>query len=124
VEFRSKGFSRDQHDPEKCDLIVCWEHNWPQAPVPVLELFTGELTGLKDTPLGKASGELVVPLAKRRSTNMKGLTDRTKKMLRAFDEQVVSGMSRREAIDEVAARFGVKPATVAHHEARLRRSEW
>jgi hypothetical protein len=26
------------HDPKGCDLIVCWEHNWPECPLEVLEL--------------------------------------------------------------------------------------
>src|SRR5437016_3736619 len=26
-EFRSGNFLRHRHDPAKCDLIVCWEHN-------------------------------------------------------------------------------------------------
>ena len=26
------------HDPEGCDLIVCWEHNWAESPLEVVEL--------------------------------------------------------------------------------------
>lgn len=37
-EFRSKNFSYHNHDPEKCDLIICWEDDWPESPVPVYEL--------------------------------------------------------------------------------------
>jgi hypothetical protein len=37
-EFRSRNFEHPRHDPSRCDLIVCWEHNWPEAPVEVLEL--------------------------------------------------------------------------------------
>lgn len=28
-EYKSRSFN---HDPGKCDWIVCWEHNWPDAP--------------------------------------------------------------------------------------------
>jgi hypothetical protein len=38
VEQESKNFLRHGHDPNGCDLIVCWEDNWPEAPVEVLEL--------------------------------------------------------------------------------------
>lgn len=40
IEFQktSRGFLTDRHDPKKCDLIVCWEHNWPESPLPVLSL--------------------------------------------------------------------------------------
>lgn len=28
-EYRSRSFN---HDPRKCDWLVCWEDNWPNAP--------------------------------------------------------------------------------------------
>lgn len=37
-EFSSLDFKRHRHDPKGCNLIVCWEHNWPECPVEVLEL--------------------------------------------------------------------------------------
>lgn len=37
-EFRSSEFRAHRHDPAGCDLIVCWEHDWPECPVEVLEL--------------------------------------------------------------------------------------
>ena len=40
IEFeqRSRNFHAHGHDPQGCDLIVCWEDNWPDCPVEVLEL--------------------------------------------------------------------------------------
>jgi hypothetical protein len=37
-ELDSRNFLRHMHDPNKCDLIVCWRHNWPECPLEVLEL--------------------------------------------------------------------------------------
>ena len=37
-ESESRNFRTHRHDPKKCDLIVCWIHNWPECPLPVLEL--------------------------------------------------------------------------------------
>ncbi len=37
-EYRSSSFKQHNHDPSGCDLIVCWEHDWPKCPVEVLEL--------------------------------------------------------------------------------------
>ncbi len=37
-ELESRSFVAHGHDPDACDLIVCWEHNWPDCPVEVLEL--------------------------------------------------------------------------------------
>jgi hypothetical protein len=37
-EYRSKNFLWHKHDHTQCDMIVCWEHNWPDCPIKVLEL--------------------------------------------------------------------------------------
>jgi len=37
-EYRSRSFQEHGHNAHACDLIVCWEDNWPDAPVEVLEL--------------------------------------------------------------------------------------
>jgi hypothetical protein len=40
LEQYSRNFVTHLHDPNKCDLIVCWEHNWPECPLEVIELKT------------------------------------------------------------------------------------
>jgi hypothetical protein len=37
-EYKSGNFRDHGHDPAGADLIVCWEHNWPECPLEVLEL--------------------------------------------------------------------------------------
>jgi hypothetical protein len=37
-EFRSRTFCKHAHDPQQCDVIVCWENNWPECPIEVQEL--------------------------------------------------------------------------------------
>jgi hypothetical protein len=37
-EFVSSNFREHGHDPNGCDLVVCWEHDWQDCPVGVLEL--------------------------------------------------------------------------------------
>jgi hypothetical protein len=37
-EYESRNFLKHMHEPAGCDLIVCWEHNWPECPVEVIEL--------------------------------------------------------------------------------------
>lgn len=39
-EYQSSNFRQHGHDPTQCDLIVCWEHNWSECPLEVLELRT------------------------------------------------------------------------------------
>jgi hypothetical protein len=38
VEYQSRNFLKHMHDLKGCDMIVCWEHNWPECPLEVLEL--------------------------------------------------------------------------------------
>lgn len=37
-EYESRTFLKHRHDCKRCDLLVCWIHNWPECPIPVLEL--------------------------------------------------------------------------------------
>jgi len=37
-EFRSSEFIRHGHDADKCDIIVCWTHDWKDCPLEVIEL--------------------------------------------------------------------------------------
>lgn len=47
-EFESRNFIWHAHEVKGCELIVCWEGNWPECPIEVLELkkiFTADLRG-------------------------------------------------------------------------------
>jgi hypothetical protein len=37
-EYKSSNFREHGHNPEQCDVIVCWEHDWKDCPVEVLEI--------------------------------------------------------------------------------------
>lgn len=39
-EYLSKNFVEHNHDPNTCDVIVCWIHNWKDCPehLEVIEL--------------------------------------------------------------------------------------
>ena len=41
-EYKSKAFLQHKHNPEEVDIIICWEHNWPNCPeeIEVIELST------------------------------------------------------------------------------------
>lgn len=38
LEYESRNFLLHKHRPDKCGLIVCWKHNWPECPLEVIEL--------------------------------------------------------------------------------------
>jgi hypothetical protein len=37
-EFKSSHFKAHNHDPKECDIIVCWENDWKDCPITVIEL--------------------------------------------------------------------------------------
>lgn len=37
-EYQSSNFQAHGHDSDKCEVIVCWEHDWPDCPLEVVEL--------------------------------------------------------------------------------------
>lgn len=37
-EYRSSNFHQHAHDASKCDVIVCWIHDWSDCPLEVIEL--------------------------------------------------------------------------------------
>jgi hypothetical protein len=37
-EYESRNFLKHMHELDKCDIIVCWKHNWPECPLEVVEL--------------------------------------------------------------------------------------
>lgn len=37
-EYKSSQFKLHNHDPQECDIIVCWEHDWKECPIEVIEL--------------------------------------------------------------------------------------
>lgn len=38
LEFESRNFLKHMHTVSGCDLIVCWENDWPECPIEVIEL--------------------------------------------------------------------------------------
>lgn len=39
-EQESRNFLIHKHDPNECDMLICWVHNWPECPewIEVVEL--------------------------------------------------------------------------------------
>ena len=48
-EFKAFNFSSHRHDIRGCDLIICWENDFPDCPLPVIELRNENWTSQKIT---------------------------------------------------------------------------
>lgn len=97
-EFKSSSFVQHAHDPEHCDIIVCWEHDWPEAPLEVLELrevikdLPNPPTERPDTSVDAQTGVPDTPDAyfARRGTNRRAqdLYRSMEERVRAIDDEV------------------------------------
>ncbi len=84
-EYKSSHFKDHGHDPKKCDLIVCWEHDWPECPVEVREL-REEIKTLPNEPLQRPDIEKPTYTLEDVYENRK-VSGEVKKLFKAFDEQ-------------------------------------
>lgn len=55
-EYQSQNFKQHGHDPKKCDIIICWEHNWKACPIEVIEL-KSEIQGLENYPIQRPTSQ-------------------------------------------------------------------
>lgn len=44
-EYRSRNFGRHRHNPRRCELVVCWKHDWPAMPSSLAPLELRKLFG-------------------------------------------------------------------------------
>lgn len=75
-EYQSSNFKSHGHDPKECNLIVCWEHDWKECPLEVIEL---------------KSEILLMPnrLIKKPSDTVEPGLEGTKALLKLFDTRHV-----------------------------------
>jgi HNH endonuclease len=59
LEYESRTFLAHRHEVNGCDGIVCWINNWPECPVPVIELrkVVEELRARKERQDGQSRWE-------------------------------------------------------------------
>lgn len=87
-EYRSSNFEEHGHDPKECDLIVCWEHDWPDCPIEVIEL-REEIKAFPKKPIERpdtGKKEFVIEDLYRR----RKVSDSTKNLFQNFDREVRS----------------------------------
>jgi hypothetical protein len=57
-EYESRNFRDHGHDPEGCDMIVCWNHNWPECPINIEVIALNDeikrLNATNEASLGRA----------------------------------------------------------------------
>ncbi|WP_048190494.1 hypothetical protein [Methanobacterium sp. SMA-27] len=56
-EYVSSNFKLHKHDPKKCDMIICWEHDWDDCKLEVIEL-KDFIKNLKDITIKRPAEDL------------------------------------------------------------------
>ncbi len=56
-EWDSRAFKDHNHDPAKCDMIVCWQHNWVDCPAEIeVVRLPEEIKRLSSNPIVRTDG--------------------------------------------------------------------
>lgn len=77
VEFEhlASNFQQHRHDARSCDLVICWENDWPDCILPVLALSE---EGWQNTPLDlPTKAERETAYWKQRALRAEGLRGRS-----------------------------------------------
>ena len=92
-EFASANFVAHGHDAEECDMIVCWEHDWPDCPLEVLEL-REEIKGLPERdvirPVTKTGDEEAIRQEIEALFNRRGTSVTVRSLYRSLEKQVLA----------------------------------
>jgi len=85
-EHKSSNFKQHGHDPDECDLIVCWEHDWPDCPLEVMEL-REIVKSLPSKPIQRPD-TIIEPGALRVEDHLKDFPDKIGQLFWKLDAQV------------------------------------
>jgi hypothetical protein len=118
-EYRSADFKKKGHDPAGCDIIVCWENNWPDCPLEVIEL-EDRLSSLPDetvTPPDADFESFLDTLFDSLKVN-----DNIRKLMKSIDRQIKDIDERiwAKATDECIVYYSPeKPFLYAYPKPKL-----
>ena len=103
-EYKSSNFDLHKHDPKDCDIIVCWEHDWNQCPLEVIEL--GEI--IKSLPNKPIPRPETGPDESTVEEYLKTSPEKTRKLFWKIDECV-------KALSDEIWRKAVRPPGVNYY---------
>lgn len=94
-EYVSSNFKLHKHNPRNCDIIICWEHDWPECSLEVIEL-KDVIKGLPNKTIKRPTEDLVEeikPIIIKDELNDKETKkienkDKIEKLLEKFDKTV------------------------------------
>jgi hypothetical protein len=118
-EFKSSNFKLHKHDPKDCNIIICWENDWKDCPVEVIELKT-EIKDMKNNPVSRPEADKssyeeqsLETLLKNSNENVKKWYDQIYKKLSEYNGNIWSKIGEKYAgwYSPARAFVSVKPGT-------------
>lgn len=107
-EFESKNFLQHKHNHEDADLVICWDHNWPNCPLEVIEL-REVIKGLPNPPIQRPDQQ---KSADQGQPNLEDFFAKRKasSRVREWARMLVDGI--RQLSDETYVKVGEKTITI------------
>jgi len=97
-EYKSSDFLRHEHDPKECDIVVCWEHDWKDCPLEVIEL-KEVIKELPSKPLQEPN-VITEGVKYELEDHYKRTTTKVKETFEEFDEKI------KQINDEIWGKIG------------------
>ncbi|MDH5186372.1 MAG: hypothetical protein OEW70_04830 [candidate division WOR-3 bacterium] len=110
-EYKSSHFQEHRHNPDDCDLIVCWEHDWPDSPLEVIEL-REIIKSLPNKPIQRPD-TITDTSGIDIEVHFKNFPKKIKELFQLFDN-VVKGMS-----DEIWHKVTERPGVTYYSPERV-----
>ncbi len=124
-EYQAKSFLHHQHDPRGCDLIICWQNdypnsilpvlalsdpNWPKTPLLLPDTMTRELTYWRETALSLERQLKRHQLSSQQTTQGQRIRPRTLQTVTANQRAAIlakyaQGLAEREIGEQIFGQY-------------------
>lgn len=93
-EYKSSNFKLHKHDPKDCDVIICWENDWKDCPLEIIEL-KSEIQDMENYPVSKpepdglsSKNNTIDTLFKNSNENIKKLFEKLFQKLKDYNPKI------------------------------------
>lgn len=84
-EYKSSNFKNHGHNPKECDIIVCWEHDWTESPIEIIEL-KEIIKDLPDNPISRPDNTTEQKYTLEE--HLKNTSSKVKNFFKKYDEGI------------------------------------
>lgn len=108
-EYKSSHFKQHGHDPNECSIIVCWEHDWFDCPIEVIEL-RNIIISLPNKPIERPDKISEINTVEE---HLKNFPSKVRNIFKEFDRKV------KDISDEIWYKVTVSPGVTYYSPERV-----